>query len=57
MIPSSVENICEKGLEEVPNSNERSTHTIDKNGFGLFAQAKKIDFYVLSGKLVSIQNC
>ena len=28
MIPSSVENICEKGSDEVPYSNERSTHQL-----------------------------
>ena len=46
MIPSSVENVREKGLEEVPYSNEQSTHTIGDDGFGFVAQAKKIDCYV-----------
>lgn len=45
MIPSSVENVHEKGSEEVPYSNEQSTHTIGDDGFGFVAQAKNIDYY------------
>lgn len=48
MIPSSVENMGEKGSEEVPYYNERSTYTIDENGFGFTTQDRKIDFYARS---------
>lgn len=48
MIPSSVENVREKGSEEVQYSNKQSTHTIGDNGFGFAAQAKKIDCYASS---------
>ena len=48
MIPSSVENIREKGSTEVPYSNEKSTHTIGKDGFGFATQARKIDCYTSS---------
>ena len=48
MIPSSVENVLEKGSEEIPYSNEQSTHTISDNGFGFSVQAKNIDCYASS---------
>ena len=48
MIPSSVENVREKGSEEVPYSNEQSTHTMSDNGFGFSVQAKNIDCYASS---------
>ena len=47
MIPSSIENIREKGSEEVPYPNEQSTHT-NEGGFGFAAQAKNIDCYASS---------
>ena len=48
MIPSSIENVREKGSEEVPYSNEQSTHTIGDDGLGFFVQAKNIDCYASS---------
>jgi len=45
MIPSSVECIREKGSEEVPYSNNLSTHTIVECGYGFAAQTQKIGCY------------
>jgi len=53
-IPSSIENIHEKGSEEVPYSNEWSTHTIGESGFGFAAQARKIDCYASSMQISGI---
>jgi len=54
VIPSLLEKVCEKGLEEVPYSNERSTNTIDEDEFGFAAQAKNIDCYANSIGLSSM---
>ena len=48
MIPSSVENVLEKGSEEVRYSNEQLTHTIADDGFGFAAQDINIDYYASS---------
>lgn len=46
MIPSSVECIHEKGSEEVPYSNDLSTHAIVEFRLGFAAQTQNIDCYV-----------
>ena len=58
MVPSSIENVREKGSEEVPYSNEQSTHTIGDDGFRFYMQAKKIDCYAsLTGLTGMVSLC